>query len=122
MIITAQITGLLKELADLGFNPLSAVLMAGIIFLGGYMKITLAIQNQLRENWHNDTRQIVAEAKVEIKELQEARKGDARHILECDKDRQALHEQVKKLVEQMDDYQRCPMGTCPFRTKPVIIP
>lgn len=116
-MITAQITTLIKDLNEAGFTPMTSLLIAAVLFLAGYIKINLAIQNQLRENWHNDTRDLVSKTEAKVALLEAARKDDLKHIEDCNKDRQNLHEQVKRLVDQIDDYQRCPEVGCPFRKK-----
>ena len=114
--MTAQIP-FVDDLIKFGFSPLSSLLLAGIITLLLYIKNAFHKQETMRIEWHNETREQVEQATLKVSELESKREEDQAHIIECNQHRQQLQTEVKRLVEQIGEFQRCPVETCPNKRK-----
>lgn len=105
---TLSSVGLLKELVALGFSPVNAVLIIGLITV--WVRFEWANRNQstTREEWHEETRK-------RVEEVEE-------HAEECYRDRDGLREELSKVRAQLAVFNeraeraaRCPKNGCPNR-------
>lgn len=110
---------ILKDLQNLGFSPVSSLLLLGILAVWRWaavrdrkgedaMQAQLAAQDRYREAWHADTRAQVDEVKVEAKEL----RG---HVEECNEDRVKLSKKIGTLETDVARMKACPHVECPVR-------
>ncbi|MES2995915.1 MAG: hypothetical protein V4733_03805 [Verrucomicrobiota bacterium] len=110
----------MKELIDIGFSPIAAMLIAALVVLAGVIrKIYTTAETRReemekriledREKWHGETRSQLNEA------MQRIAAGEARHD-ECEKDRDKLHGEVGSLRDRVTRFERCSKGAeCPMR-------
>lgn len=94
-------TTTVNELTEIGFSPVSAVLIVALLALVGAVVWLHQKQSSDRETWHTETRARVAELKEQVDALTKEREG-------------LLREQTL-LKEKVERFLRCPRKDCPMR-------
>lgn len=110
-------TSIIKELAEIGFSPISSLLILGIFAAVAYIKSQVAAQNTLRESWHTDTRHQMEKVEEKMNALEKSRDEDRKRIDDCEDDRKNLNAQVKAMAADIVAFKDCSYLDCPFRLK-----
>lgn len=110
-------TALIKEFTDLGFSPITSLLLVALIAVVAYLKVQLSTQNTIRENWHTETRELVTKSENKIKSLEDDRTADRKRIDLCEDERNDLKTKVKALTDEVQYFRECEVTECPFRKR-----
>ena len=98
----------LEQLRAIGLTPLEILTVLAMLALLRWIKAREATRDKVREDWHAETRSVVA--KLESRVATTEQKAES-----CEKDRNELHRKVDGLRDSVRRFQACPSQSCPMR-------
>lgn len=104
----------LRALIEMGFAPMMALVIAAVIVLW------LALCSVLLLFWRHNLKERASrdkERKEQIDEINGRLKASEEKHEECDGDREALHEEIRKLDSRLGKFEGCPRASCPMKAR-----
>lgn len=103
---------LLKDLIEMGFSPMVALVIVGlvvlwlalcgvVVFMYRQQNAERGARDKIRDAWHAEI-----DARLKVSELKHE---------QCDKDREKLHGDVRDLRARISRFEKCPRKDCPMR-------